>query len=127
MPAGDKTGFAATRASPLSPGIPLSPSASQGSANYSGRLRGEAKDRGSLLAGLAEETVEIGDSALQPHLERDPRLPIQHITGAGDVGAALHGVVHRQRLPLDPRARAGHDDDLFRQLAHGGLDGVAEI
>src|SRR5258708_28786725 len=52
---------------------------------------------------------------------------MQDLFGAGDVGAALPGVVLWQRSELEPRARANEGDDKPGQLRDGYFDGVAEV
>ncbi len=50
---------------------------------------------------LAQQLVEIGNRFLQSLAQLDLRLPIEQRLGLADVGAALLGVILRQRLRLD--------------------------
>ena len=72
------------------------------------------KRRQALDAGLL-------DRHLQPLAQLDLRFPAEQVAGAGDVGAALLGIVGGQRLEDDLRARLGHLDHGFRQFQQGEL------
>src|SRR4029453_10032501 len=77
------------------------------------------------LAG--QPTLEIGDRAVEPIVQRDGGLPAEGLLGQRDVRAPLLRIGLRQWLEGDLRFRSGLGDDLFRQLEHGEFAGVADI
>src|ERR671916_163049 len=54
-------------------------------------------------------------------------LPPQSFSGSGYVGAALFGIVFWERLVRDLALRARQFDNHLGDLAHGVLDGVADV
>src|SRR6266850_6313673 len=77
------------------------------------------------FAGAREQAIKIADSPAQAFLELHRRQPMQDLFGAGDVGAALPGVVLWQRSELEPRARADEGDDKLAKLRNGCFEGIA--
>src|SRR5262249_22327853 len=62
-----------------------------------------------------------------PFLEGNAGMPIQDMTRTRDIGAALLGIVLRQRLRLDRGSRAGFLEHQRRQLVDREFARVAEI
>src|SRR5690348_15315118 len=61
-----------------------------------------------------QETVEIGDGPGEAGVERHLRLPLELLARQGDVGAALHRIVDRQRLEDQLRFAVHELEDLLR-------------
>src|SRR4051812_20069537 len=85
------------------------------------RHRGNRADRARLpqkLATGADEDVCAGllDGPAQTLAQADRWLPTKDLLGQGDVGPPLLGIVGRQRLEHDLRARARQVDDRLCQL-----------
>src|SRR5919198_5282876 len=81
----------------------------------------------SSLITFSDSFREVSDRALQPLAQRDGRFPPQELPGARDVGPALFRVVLGQRAEARPDFDPGGARDLFGQLAHRELAGVADV
>src|SRR4029077_18474020 len=76
----------------------------------------------------AQQAVEILDRLGETLLERDLGLPLELVARQGDVGAALQGIVDRQRPGLDElRLAADQLYDLLGEMPDRHLDRIAEI
>jgi hypothetical protein len=64
---------------------------------------------------------------LQAVRQVDPRLPAELLPRQADIRLALPGVIRRQRLVDEFRARTGHFPNRLRQFEHGEFTRVAEI
>src|SRR6185437_6273270 len=82
------------------------------SANARGRAR-RSPSTSMRRLGRDRRAAEALDRAPQPLVEADLRLQAEDLAGSGDVGLAHLGIVDRQPLEDDLRARAGQRDDLL--------------
>src|ERR1700730_708706 len=64
---------------------------------------------------------EVGDGLGQPGIERCPRLPVEELAGAGQIGAALFWIILREGLEDDLTRAAAQVADAGRELEHGDL------
>ena len=69
-------------------------------------------DRAGSGAQGGDRLAEIGKRELEPGLEIHLRLPAQQGAGAGDIGAALPGIILRQGLEADAAPGAGDSQAL---------------
>src|SRR5581483_2149456 len=67
------------------------------------------------------------DQPAEPFLERDLRLPPEHLLRARDVGLPHLRVVDRKRLEHHLARRAGHGQHESRQLEQRELAGIADV
>src|SRR5262252_3538726 len=68
------------------------------------------------FAAVRQELVEILDGAGKAVFERGGGAPSEERLRLGDVGAALRGIIDRQRPADDRGARAGHLEDHLGEL-----------
>src|SRR5262245_40203535 len=76
---------------------------------------------------VREKLVEIRDGLLETRHELDARLPAELLAGKRDVRPTLLGIVRRQRLVEDLRARAGQLDGQSSEFRDRELVWIAEI